>query len=167
MTVEQAIEVEGYNDDPKAYARLLKAAETGYGMHYALADEKRKRQERIEKDRAKAELTLAGVRIVNRPDLGYGSREELLTYLAEPRRRRRAHRGRARRLPRPRRLPHQRAGDLPVHQARRVRPHAAAPDQLSHRRGAGARRRRGAGRGRTAAHARGRRRRPPRLPGRA
>jgi len=84
MTVEQAIEVEGYNDDPKAYARLLKAAGAGYGMHYALADEKRKRQERADKERAKAELTLAGVRIVKRPDsLGYGSREELLTYLAE------------------------------------------------------------------------------------
>jgi len=53
-------------------------------MHYALADEKRKRQERADKERAKAELTLAGVRIVKRPDsLGYGSREELLTYLAE------------------------------------------------------------------------------------
>jgi ParB family chromosome partitioning protein len=48
-------------------ARLLKASESGYGIHYALADERSKKQRRERKVETKAALTKSGVHIVSKP----------------------------------------------------------------------------------------------------
>ena len=57
MTLADAAAVEEFADDAKAYARLLKAADTGYGLTYALADERHRSDKKQRTDAAKAALT--------------------------------------------------------------------------------------------------------------
>jgi hypothetical protein len=43
--LEQAAAIEAYAADPKAYQRLLRAANYPPGLHHALADERHKKQD--------------------------------------------------------------------------------------------------------------------------
>jgi hypothetical protein len=55
---------------------MAKAAGGSWGMRHAIAEEQTKRERKEQAERLRAELTLAGVRIVPRPrDWGYRSRE--------------------------------------------------------------------------------------------
>jgi ParB family transcriptional regulator, chromosome partitioning protein len=67
LTLEQAAALDEFADDSKAMTRLLKASESGYGIHYALADEQAKKAKRQRKAETKAALLAEGVRIVPKP----------------------------------------------------------------------------------------------------
>jgi ParB family chromosome partitioning protein len=67
MTLADAAAIEEFAGDPKAYARLLKAADTGYGLQYALADERHRRDKKQRTDATKTNLTEQGVTVVGTP----------------------------------------------------------------------------------------------------
>lgn len=67
ITLADAAAIEELADDDKAYARLLKAADSGYGLAYALADERHRREKKQRTAAAKAALTEAGVKVVGTP----------------------------------------------------------------------------------------------------
>ncbi|HWC36409.1 MAG TPA: ParB/RepB/Spo0J family partition protein [Mycobacteriales bacterium] len=67
ITLEQAAEIAKFADDEKAHARLMKAAESGYGLSYAIAEEKHRRDRSARKARSKAALVKAGVKVIGKP----------------------------------------------------------------------------------------------------
>jgi ParB family chromosome partitioning protein len=67
ITLEQAVEIARFADDEKAHARLMKAAESGYGLSYAIAEEKHRRDHSARKAKNKAALVKAGVKVIGRP----------------------------------------------------------------------------------------------------
>lgn len=83
MSLADAAAIEEFADDPKAHARLIKAAASGWGMAYAIAEERRRLQNKAAKAAATALLTDAGVPVVAQPKaFPYGSREARVTDLA-------------------------------------------------------------------------------------
>jgi ParB/RepB/Spo0J family partition protein len=83
MTLDDAAAVEEFADDPKAYARLLKAADSGYGLTYAIADERHRRAKKQRADTARAALRADGVKVVGAPKgWPYSCREARVTDLA-------------------------------------------------------------------------------------
>jgi ParB family chromosome partitioning protein len=82
LTLEQAAAIEEFAGDAKAYRRLLAAANHPPGLHYALADERRKREVAERKVAARRELADAGVRIIAKPkDFPWSSVEARATEL--------------------------------------------------------------------------------------
>jgi ParB family chromosome partitioning protein len=67
ITLEQAAEIAKFADDEKAHARLMKAAESGYGLSYAIAEEKHRRDRNARKAKNKAALVKAGVKVIGKP----------------------------------------------------------------------------------------------------
>jgi ParB/RepB/Spo0J family partition protein len=67
LTLEQAAAIEAYAADPKAYQRLLRAANYPPGLHHALADERHRREVADRKTITRRELADAGVRIIGKP----------------------------------------------------------------------------------------------------
>jgi ParB family chromosome partitioning protein len=67
ITLEQAAEIAKFSDDAKAHARLMKAAESGYGLSYAIAEEKHRRDRNARKAKNKAALAKAGVKVIGKP----------------------------------------------------------------------------------------------------
>jgi ParB family chromosome partitioning protein len=67
ITLEQAAEIAKFADDEKAHARLMKAAESGYGLSYAIAEEKHRRDRNARKTKNKAALAKAGVKVIGKP----------------------------------------------------------------------------------------------------
>jgi ParB family chromosome partitioning protein len=67
LTLEQAAAIEAYADDPKAYQRLVRAADYPPGLHHALADERHRREVADRKATTRRQLGNAGVRIIGRP----------------------------------------------------------------------------------------------------
>ncbi|HVV76551.1 MAG TPA: ParB/RepB/Spo0J family partition protein [Mycobacteriales bacterium] len=67
ITLEQAAEIAKFADDEKAHARLMKAAESGYGLSYAIAEEKHRRDRNARKAKNKAALIKAGVKLIGKP----------------------------------------------------------------------------------------------------
>jgi ParB/RepB/Spo0J family partition protein len=67
ITLEQAAEIAKFADDEKAHARLMKAAASGYGLSYAIAEEKHRRDRNAKKARNKAGLAKAGVKVIGKP----------------------------------------------------------------------------------------------------
>jgi ParB/RepB/Spo0J family partition protein len=67
MTLDEAAAIDEFADDPKAHARLLKAADTGYGLKYAIADERHRKEKKQRTDTAKKALTEQGVKVVGAP----------------------------------------------------------------------------------------------------
>jgi ParB family chromosome partitioning protein len=67
ITLEQAAEIAKFADDEKAHARLLKAAESGYGLSYAIAEEKHRRDRTARKATNRAALAKAGVKVIGKP----------------------------------------------------------------------------------------------------
>jgi ParB family chromosome partitioning protein len=67
ITLEQAAEIAHFADDDKAHARLMKAAESGYGLSYAIAEEKHRRDRNARKAKNKAALAKAGVKVIGKP----------------------------------------------------------------------------------------------------
>lgn len=85
LTLEQAAALDEFSEDPKALARLLKAAESGYGIHYALADERAKKADSERKAEAKQTLADEGTRIVAKPKGSpWGTVEVELEQLTDP-----------------------------------------------------------------------------------
>jgi ParB/RepB/Spo0J family partition protein len=68
LTLEQAAAIEAYAADPKAYQRLLRAANYAPGLHHALADERHRREVADRKVSTRRELADAGVRIIGKPN---------------------------------------------------------------------------------------------------
>ncbi|MBT0774295.1 hypothetical protein KIH74_35455 [Kineosporia sp. J2-2] len=76
LDLTQIAALNSFADDDKAMGRILKKDHTTWGFAHALAEETRKRERRETVDRLKAELTLAGVKIVPTPkNWPYTSRE--------------------------------------------------------------------------------------------
>lgn len=67
MTLEDAAAIEEFADDPKAHARLLKAADSGYGLKYAIADERHRRDKKQRTEASKTALKDQGVKVVGTP----------------------------------------------------------------------------------------------------
>jgi ParB family chromosome partitioning protein len=67
ITLDQAAEIAKFADDEKAHARLLKAAESGYGLSYAIAEERHRRERTARKATNKATLAKAGVKVIGKP----------------------------------------------------------------------------------------------------
>ncbi|HSU36304.1 MAG TPA: ParB/RepB/Spo0J family partition protein [Propionibacteriaceae bacterium] len=90
LDLEQVAALEEFAGDPKVMDRITQRATSGpWGFRHAIAEEQKKREHRQQLERLRAELTLAGVRIVPRPQQwGYGSREAeastLLNTAGEP-----------------------------------------------------------------------------------
>jgi ParB family chromosome partitioning protein len=85
LTLEQAAAIEEFAADPKAYARLLRAADYPPGLHHALADERHKVKVADRKEAARAALRDANVRIIAKPkNFPWSSVEARVTDLADP-----------------------------------------------------------------------------------
>lgn len=83
LTLSEAAAIAEFADDEKAHARLLKAAESGWGLGYAIAEERNRRKKAATKAKHRQKLTKAGVKIVGEPrTFPYGSREARVTDLA-------------------------------------------------------------------------------------
>ena len=83
MTLDEAAAIEEFADDDKAYARLLKAADSGYGLAYAIADERHRRDKKQRATTAKAALADQGVKVVGTPKgWSYYCKETRVTDLA-------------------------------------------------------------------------------------
>jgi ParB family chromosome partitioning protein len=67
ITLQQAAEIAKFADDEKAHARLMKAAESGYGLSYAIAEEKHRRDRNARKAKNKEALVKAGVKVIGKP----------------------------------------------------------------------------------------------------
>lgn len=67
LTLEQVAAIEEFAADPKAYARLVKATSYQAGLHYALAEERRKQQVAARKAVVRQELADANVRVIAKP----------------------------------------------------------------------------------------------------
>jgi ParB family chromosome partitioning protein len=67
ITLEQAAEIAKFADDEKAHARLMKAAESGYGLSYAIAEEKHRRDRNARKAKNREALVKAGVKVIGKP----------------------------------------------------------------------------------------------------
>ena len=68
LTLEQAAAIEEFAADPKAYARLLRAADYPPGLHHALADERHKVKVADRKEATRVALRDANVRIIAKPE---------------------------------------------------------------------------------------------------
>jgi ParB/RepB/Spo0J family partition protein len=67
ITLEQAAEIAKFADDEKAHARLMKAATSGYGLSYAIAEEKHRRDRTKRKAANREALSKAGVSVIGKP----------------------------------------------------------------------------------------------------
>jgi ParB family chromosome partitioning protein len=67
ITLEQAAEIAKFSDDEKAHARLMQAAASGYGLSYAIAEEKHRRDRNARKVKNKEALAKAGVKTIGKP----------------------------------------------------------------------------------------------------
>ncbi len=85
MDLTQIAALNSFADDDKAMTRLLTKDHSTWGFAHALSEETRKRERRETIGRLKAELTLAGVKIVTTPkDWPYTSREAEASTLLDP-----------------------------------------------------------------------------------
>jgi ParB family chromosome partitioning protein len=83
LTLDQAAAIEEYAEDPKAYQRLVRAANYPPGLHHALAEERHKREVADRKAATRRELADAAVRIVGKPkNFPWSSVEARVTDLA-------------------------------------------------------------------------------------
>jgi ParB/RepB/Spo0J family partition protein len=83
ITLDEAAAIAEFADDDKAHARLMKAAASGYGLAYAIADERRRRENNARKTANRQALTHAGVKVVGQPKgFPYYSRDARVTDLA-------------------------------------------------------------------------------------
>ena len=84
LTLEQAAAIEAYAADPKAYQRLLRAANYPPGLHHVLADERHKQKVADRKATTRRELADAGVRIIGKPkNFPWSSVEARITELTK------------------------------------------------------------------------------------
>jgi ParB family chromosome partitioning protein len=67
ITLEEAAEIARFADDEKAHARLMKAAQSGYGLSYAIAEEKHRRDRTQRKAKNRETLAKAGVKVIGKP----------------------------------------------------------------------------------------------------
>ncbi|RZT75522.1 ParB-like chromosome segregation protein Spo0J [Pseudonocardia sediminis] len=83
LDLDQLGELAEFADDEKAVKRILRSS--GSQVRFAIAEERQKRQRGEAAEKLKAEATVAGHKVVRKPqDLGYTSREEQFGYLAHP-----------------------------------------------------------------------------------
>ena len=77
LDLEQIAALQQFAGDPKVMNRIATRAQSGpWGVQHVIAEEQKKLERRQQQDRLRAELTLAGVRIVSRPQgWPYQSRE--------------------------------------------------------------------------------------------
>jgi ParB-like chromosome segregation protein Spo0J len=67
LSLEDVAELAGFDDDPKATARILKDAGSPWGIRHRLVDERRRRADAVAERDLRAELVDAGVAVVARP----------------------------------------------------------------------------------------------------
>ena len=67
LTLDDAAAIAEFASDEKAHARLLKAADTGYGLAYAVAEERRRRDKKQRAEASRAALKKDGVTVVGEP----------------------------------------------------------------------------------------------------
>lgn len=71
LTLDDAAVMAEFTDQPAAMARILKSASSGWGFRHAVATERSKQTYTAAKEKVKAELVLAGVKITPKPK-GWG-----------------------------------------------------------------------------------------------
>jgi len=72
MDLAAAASLTEFADDPKVLDRILKKADSHWGIEHAISDERRKRDRKDESARLKAQLTLDGVTVTGKPaGIGY------------------------------------------------------------------------------------------------
>ncbi|GIG67735.1 ParB/RepB/Spo0J family partition protein [Phytomonospora endophytica] len=76
LPLDQVADLEEFKDDPELLAKVLDKASSGtWGFKHAISDAKKRRDRKAEADKLRAELTLAGVKIISRPkDYPWASR---------------------------------------------------------------------------------------------
>ncbi|MEU5673049.1 ParB/RepB/Spo0J family partition protein [Micromonospora sp. NPDC047753] len=67
LTLEDASALTEFTEDPAALDRILKGTGSSWGFRHAIAAERSKRTFAAAKERAKAELVLAGVKVTSKP----------------------------------------------------------------------------------------------------
>ncbi|MET8528931.1 ParB/RepB/Spo0J family partition protein [Micromonospora sp. NPDC005172] len=67
LTLEDAAALTEFTEDPAALDRILKGTGSSWGFRHAIAAERSKRTFAAAKERAKAELVLAGVKVTSKP----------------------------------------------------------------------------------------------------
>ncbi|GAB1690709.1 ParB/RepB/Spo0J family partition protein [Krasilnikovia sp. M28-CT-15] len=67
LTLDDAAALAEFADQPAAMTRILKATGSPWGVRHAIASERSKQQYTTAKERAKAELILAGVKVTSKP----------------------------------------------------------------------------------------------------
>ncbi|MDN5918515.1 MAG: ParB N-terminal domain-containing protein [Pseudonocardia sp.] len=83
LDLGQLAELAEFSDDEKAVKRILRSS--GGQVPFAIAEERQKRERAAQAEKLKAEATVAGHKVVRKPqDLGYNSREEQFSRLAHP-----------------------------------------------------------------------------------
>jgi ParB family transcriptional regulator, chromosome partitioning protein len=71
LTLDDAAVMAEFSDQPAVMSRILKSANSGWGFRHAVATERSKQAYANAKERVKAELVLAGVKITSKPK-GWG-----------------------------------------------------------------------------------------------
>ncbi|MEV7925996.1 ParB/RepB/Spo0J family partition protein [Kitasatospora sp. NPDC088779] len=85
LTFEDAQALAEFEDDPKAYKRLLAKIENGHGLSWAIKDERKKAERAVLRAETVQALAAAGVRMIGEPQ-GFswkGSREVAVSRLAD------------------------------------------------------------------------------------
>jgi ParB/RepB/Spo0J family partition protein len=67
LTLDDAAAMAEFADDPVTISRILKSATSGWGFRHAVASERSRRDFAAAKERVKAELVLAGVKVTAKP----------------------------------------------------------------------------------------------------
>ncbi|MFK3983086.1 ParB/RepB/Spo0J family partition protein [Micromonospora sp. NPDC050397] len=67
LTLEDAAALAEFTEEPAALTRILKATGSAWGLRHAIASERSKRVFGTAKERLKAELVLAGVKVTGKP----------------------------------------------------------------------------------------------------
>ncbi|MEU7925084.1 ParB/RepB/Spo0J family partition protein [Micromonospora sp. NPDC049107] len=67
LTLEDAAALAEFTEEPAALTRILKATGSAWGLRHAIASERSKRVFGAAKERLKAELVLAGVKVTGKP----------------------------------------------------------------------------------------------------
>jgi ParB family chromosome partitioning protein len=67
LTLDDAVRMAEFAEEPTAMARILKAAGTTWGLQHAINGEKAKKAFAIAKERLKAQLVLDGVKVTSKP----------------------------------------------------------------------------------------------------
>jgi ParB family chromosome partitioning protein len=84
LTLSEAAELQEFNDDPKALAKVIERGNSRSGFAHAIAEERHRRGRNAAAEKLKAQLVLDGVKVLPKPkDWGTGGVEEKASTLLD------------------------------------------------------------------------------------